>query len=222
MVDDHVIVTETLSLRLSEVPGLVMIGRFTTDDPDLLRDIATLYPDVTTVEIEPLGPSADVLIEAIHSACPPGQIVVLTASNDTSLAVAAARAGAAAWVSKSSTLEHLTAVLFGVCAGQAWYPPEHLGAILRVLRSEAGSGQRTVRTLDALTPREHQVLGELVAGKPYRQIASELSIAEKTVRSHVANIFSKLNVHSRRQAEQIAARALGADVRDGGDPVRLV
>ncbi|MEO6886800.1 MAG: response regulator transcription factor [Jatrophihabitantaceae bacterium] len=214
--------TETLSLRLAGVPGLVMIGRFTTDYPDLLREIATLYPDVTTVEIEPLGPATGTVLEAIHAACPRGQLVVLTASNDTSLAVLAAQAGASAWVAKSSTLEHLALVLSGVCDGHAWYPPEHLGAILRVLRSDAGSRQGATRSLDMLTRRQQEVMREIVAGKPYQQIASDLAIAEKTVRTHAANIFAKLNVHTRRQAVEVAERALCGGTPAASGPVRLV
>jgi two-component system, NarL family, response regulator LiaR len=140
IVDDHEMLTDSLVLRLSSVPGLVLLDRYATTDPALVRDIGALRPDVTTVDVEEVGHRTGPFIRSLLEAWPNGQVVVLSASKEPALAVAAARAGAASWVDKTSSIEDLVDVLSGVGQGLAWYPPWHLGHILRALLRDARAG----------------------------------------------------------------------------------
>jgi DNA-binding NarL/FixJ family response regulator len=137
LVDDLIMVTDTLGLRLSTVPGLVLIGRYRTADADLVRDLPSLRPDITVVDLAQAGAGAEALVRAMRTAWPAGHLLVLTASEDTALAVRAARAGCDAWVHTGSTLDYLVRAVNGVCDGSAWWPPHHLGPVLRALRVDA-------------------------------------------------------------------------------------
>jgi two-component system, NarL family, response regulator LiaR len=140
LVDDQEMLLDSLNLRLSCVPGLVLLDRYRTGDPELMRDIGTLRPDITTVDVENIGQHAGAFIRSLLEAWPNGQVVVLSGSKEPSLAVAAARAGAASWVDKSGSIEELVEVLRGVGQGRAWYPSWHLGPVLRALLDDAHGG----------------------------------------------------------------------------------
>ena len=80
--------------------------------------------------------------------------MVLSADHDVAHAVAAARAGAAAWVAKEQGAAELEAVVRGVARGESWFPPVMLGPILRELRADVSRAQQQDGSLDVLSPRE--------------------------------------------------------------------
>ncbi|MGH3771284.1 MAG: response regulator transcription factor, partial [Pseudonocardiaceae bacterium] len=147
------------------------------------------------------------MLRSLRAAYPPAQLVVLTGSHDCAHAVAAARAGAAAWVSKESSLEHLRTVLRGVPLGAAFYPPRQLGVVLRELREDARRARDRDARLDVLTHREREVLLRMVDGTPVSQIAVESVVSTSTVRTHVRSILTKLGVRSRLEAVSVARAA---------------
>ncbi|HWE89970.1 MAG TPA: response regulator transcription factor [Pseudonocardiaceae bacterium] len=218
LVDDHLMLTEALAARLSAVPDLWVVGRCDPDDPKLAETARRLRPDVVTVEVEAVGVAAGTLLERLATAVPAAQLVVLTAGHDVGHAVQAARAGAAAWVSKECGVEELVGVLRGVRQGHAWYPPQVLGVVLRELRDDARRARDRSGPLDALSNRERDVLRLMVAGRGPREIAEALLISADTVRTHTRNVFGKLGVHSRLAAVTLA-RSAGLrppDPADGG------
>lgn len=212
LVDDHLMVTEVLAARLSGAGDLWVAGRCATTDPNLLSIVQGLRPDVITIETEPLGEAIGAKLRALAGAWPRARIVVLSADHDVAHAVAAARAGAAAWVAKEQGASDLETVLRGVCQGRSWYPPELLGEILLELRADVDRAREQADTLSVLSPRERDVLAGIVEGKPGRRIAQDLAISADTVRTHTRNIFAKLDVHSRLEAVRVA-RAAGLTPR---------
>jgi DNA-binding NarL/FixJ family response regulator len=133
--------------------------------------------------------------------------------------VDAARAGAVAWLDKASTTEHLVEVLRGVREDRAWYPPEVLGPVLRVLRGEAAMREQRAGLIDTLSPREREVLASITAGKTPDAIAADLAISINTVRTHTSSILAKLGVHSRLAAVSVAT-AQGFLTTHGGSASR--
>lgn len=131
IVDDQLMLGDVLAVELSVVPDLVLLARYSTDDPALLSDVTGLQPDVITVDVGPLGSRGPSLVRSLRCAVPASHVVVLTGSDDADLAVQVARAGASAWVDKAGSTAHLIEVLRGVCTGASWYPPQLLGAVLR-------------------------------------------------------------------------------------------
>ncbi|HEX5117091.1 MAG TPA: response regulator, partial [Pseudonocardiaceae bacterium] len=114
LVDSHTMLTDALTVQLSTTTDLWVVGSATPDDPRLLDMVRTLRPDVVTTEIGSATVATGGMVRKLHAAYPPAQLVILTASHDCAHAVAAARAGATAWVSKESSLNHLLEVLRGV------------------------------------------------------------------------------------------------------------
>jgi two-component system, NarL family, response regulator LiaR len=207
LVDDYRMVTEALASRLSTAPDLWVAGCCSTDDPQLPEVVRWLRPDVILIEVEPLGFAVGEVLTRLKAAWPSAHVVVVSGDHDPAHAVDAARAGAAAWVSKEQGADDLETVLRGVCQGHSWFPPEMLGEIIRELREDVRKAKEASDPLDVLSPRERDVLASMAEGKRGRQIAEELLISTDTVRTHTRSIFSKLDVHSRLEAVRVARAA---------------
>ena len=207
LIDSHAMLTDALTVRLSSADDLWVVGSVSPDDPRLMDIVRTQRPDVITTEVGPAVVATGGLLRKLRAAWPAAQLVVLTASHDSAHAVAAARAGAAAWVSKESSLEHLLEVLRGVPLGHAFYPPRQLGVVLRELRDEVQRARDCSARLDVLSHREREVLLRMVDGKPVHQIAVESVVSTSTVRTHVRSILTKLGVRSRLEAVSVARAA---------------
>jgi two-component system, NarL family, response regulator LiaR len=199
--------TDALNVRLSSAEDLWVVGSVSPDDPRLIDIVRTQRPNVITTEVGSAAVATGGLLRKLHTAWPPAQLVVLTASHDSAHAVAAARAGAAAWVSKECSLEQLLEVLRGVPLGYAFYPPRQLGAVLRELRDDVQRARDCSARLDVLSHREREVLLRMVDGKPVSQIAVESVVSTSTVRTHVRSILTKLGVRSRLEAVSVARAA---------------
>ena len=204
LVDDYRMVTEALASRLSSAPDLWVAGCSQTDDPRLPEIIRWLRPDIVLIDVEPLGFAVAEVLGRIRAAWPDARIIVVSADDDVSHAVDAARAGADAWVSKNQGADQLETVLRGVARGHSWFPPEMLGEVLRGLREDVREARESSNLLDTLSPRELDVLTSMAKGKRARQIAAELMISADTVRTHTRSIFGKLEVHSRIEAVSVA------------------
>ena len=135
LVDDHQMLTEALAARLSATPDIVVVGHCGTRDPHPEVLATVTRPDVITLEVT-LARDAAPLLTLVRTAWPPAHFVVLTASRDPEQAVEAARAGALGWVSKESSIDTLTGALRCASRGQACFPPEQLGRVLRELRAD--------------------------------------------------------------------------------------
>lgn len=207
--------TDALTVQLSTADDLWVVGSCTTDDPRLTDIARTLRPDVIITEVGPAAVATGGMLRRLRAAWPTAHLVILTGSHDSAHAVAAARAGAAAWVSKESSLGHLLEVLRAVPLGHACYPPRQLGVVLRELRDDARRARDYSARLDVLSHREREVLLRMVDGKPVSQIAVESVVSTSTVRTHVRSILTKLGVRSRLEAVSLA-RAAG--LRPRGDP----
>ena len=204
LADDHLMITEALASRLSAVPDIWVAGRCGATDPNLFAIVKGVRPDVIAIEAEPFGSGIGGLVERLAGPGPQIRVVILTADRSVAHAVAAARAGAAAWVAKEQDATEFESVIRGVCRGYSWFPPEMLGEILRSLRADAsGDGGE----LEVLSPREIEVLRAMMSGRRGKQIASDLHISADTVRTHTQNIYTKLDVHSRLEAVSVARAA---------------
>jgi DNA-binding NarL/FixJ family response regulator len=207
LIDDHLMVTEALASRLSSAPDLWVAGRCTTAEASLLDIVRGVRPDVITVEVEGLGAGIGEFLERLITARPEARVVVLTADHEVAHAVAAARVGVSAWVAKEQGAAELEAVVRGVARGESWFPPAMLGPIMAELRADVSRARQQGDSLEVLSPREKDVLLAMMDGKRGRQIAHDLSISTDTVRTHIRNIFTKLDVHSRLEAVRVARSA---------------
>lgn len=214
LADDHLMITEALASRLATAPDIWVAGRCAATDPNLPAVIKGVRPDVIAIETEPFGATIGAALERIAAVRPEARIVVLSADRNVAHAVAAARAGAVAWVAKEQAAAEFESVVRGVARGFSWFPPDMLGEILRELRDEA-TRARGGNPLQALSSREREVLQAMMTGRQGKQIASELHISADTVRTHTQNIYAKLDVHSRLEAVTVA-RSAGLQYRGVG------
>jgi DNA-binding NarL/FixJ family response regulator len=207
LIDDHLMVTEALASRLTEAADIWVAARCTTVDPRLLEIARRVRPDVITIEVEPLGPAIGEMLRRLVATRPEAHVVVLSSDHTTAHAVEAARAGASAWVAKEQDAAVLETVIRGVVKGRSWFPPEMLGEILQRLREDVCRAREHNDLLSLLSPRERDVLLRMMEGKRGRKIAQDLMISPDTVRTHIRNIFAKLDVHSRLEAVRMARAA---------------
>jgi len=226
LVDDFRMVTQAFASRLSAARDLWVAGCCTRDDPKLPEVVRWLRPDVIVIEVEPLGVLVGDVVQRLLAAWPAARVVVVNGDHDVAHAVDAARAGAAAWLSRGGpagqqggragqeggragqeSTDELEAVVRGVCQGDSWFPPEMLGEILRELRDDVRKAREDSDPLGVLSPRERDVLASMAEGKRASQIAEQLLISADTVRTHTRSILSKLDVRSRPEAVRVARAA---------------
>jgi two-component system, NarL family, response regulator LiaR len=213
LADDHLMITEALASRLSAAADIWVAGRCAATDPNLPAIITGVRPDVIAIETQPFGATIGAALERVAAVRPEARVVVLSADRNVAHAVAAARAGAVAWVAKEQDASAFESVVRGVVRGCSWFPPDMLGEILRELRAEA-TRMHGGNALQALSSREREVLRVMMTGRQGKQIATELDISPDTVRTHTQNIYAKLDVHSRLEAVSVA-RSAGLQPGDG-------
>jgi DNA-binding NarL/FixJ family response regulator len=129
---------------------------------------------------------------------PETEVLALTSVLDDAAVAGAVRAGAIGYLLKSAEADEVCRAIKAAAAGQAQLSPEAAALLLREVR--------VPDNLPALTERERDVLGLLARGLANKEIARELHIGEKTVKSHVSSILAKLGVQSRTQAALYAAQ----------------
>jgi DNA-binding NarL/FixJ family response regulator len=132
-------------------------------------------------------------------------IVVLTMFEDDDSVFAAMRAGASGYLLKGAEQDEIVRAIRAAAAGEAIFGPEIARRVIAHFASGAGS---TAAAFPSLTERERDVLELVAAGKGNATIAHELMINLKTVRNHVSNVFTKLQV-SDRSAAIVKAREAG-------------
>jgi len=191
LVDDHFVARTGLHSIIDAPPGMRIVA-----DAHNGREAIELHrkhqPDVTIMDLRMPGVSGFEAIAAIRSEFPSARIVVLSNYEGSEDVHRALEAGAMGYLVKSAGGEELLEAIEVVHRGRKYMPPSL--AMMLAKRS----------SVDPLTERELEVLRLLARGQSNREIASELSIAENTVRIHVAHILQKLAVEDRTQAVILA------------------
>jgi DNA-binding NarL/FixJ family response regulator len=127
-------------------------------------------------------------------------VLVLTTFDDDEMLSGALRAGAAGFLLKDSSADDLIRGVRAVAAGDSWLDPAVTGRVLSSYRNSAPPPPADDRYVDALTPRELEVLRAIAIGRSNGEIAAELVISELTVKSHIGRIFTKLHLRDRAAA----------------------
>ncbi|MGQ0575079.1 MAG: response regulator [Pseudonocardia sp.] len=198
LVDDHPIVLDGLHALLSTTDDLAVVGE-ATDRETAIRLAAELQPHAVVLDLRLHGSYAAETPTALKAAAPGTAVVVHTATEELEPVRAALRAGADGAVFKDA--RDLVPALRAVLAGQIPYVDERLTRKAGTRRAEAGG-----ETMESLSPREYDVLCALALGQSTRDIATELFLAESTVRSYTKSLLTKLNAHSRIEALATARR----------------
>jgi two-component system, NarL family, response regulator LiaR len=193
LVDDHHIVRRGLQRILEMYPDMQVIGEVGSGE-EVLQHIEEWLPSVVVMDmLMPGGMDGTESIRRLHELAPSVRIVVLTSYADDARVIGALRAGAIGYVRKEADPELLLASIRAAARGQSLLDPAIASVLLHELTREE-------RRATGLTEREHTVLRQLALGQTNREIAEALSITEETVKTHVGNILTKLQLAHRTQA----------------------
>ena len=200
--DDHPAFRRGVALMLDGVEDVQVVGDADTG----LRAVelsAELSPDVVLMDLRMPDLDGIEATRRIARADRPPAVLVLTMFEDDDSVFAAMRAGACGYLLKGADQQEIVRAIQAAAAGEAIFGPEVAARVIRHFSSAP-----TSTAFPALTDREREVLHLVAAGKGNATIAHELVISLKTVRNHVSNIFTKLQV-SDRSAAIVKARQEG-------------
>ncbi|WP_405060248.1 response regulator transcription factor [Kribbella sp. NBC_01505] len=203
VVDDQEMVRAGFGALLNAQPDIEVVGQ-AGDGAEAIKVAAELSPDVILMDVR--MPVMDGLAAAreILSGPDAPRVIMLTTFDLDDYVYAALRAGASGFLLKHSTPDELAGAVRVVAAGDALLAP----SVTRRLVEDFTRAQPVATTApDKLTPRETDVLRLVARGLSNRQIAAELVVAEQTVKSHVSNILTKLDLRDRAQAVVFAYEA---------------
>jgi two-component system NarL family response regulator len=191
VVEDHNVVRQGLVALLNVVDGLAVVGE-AADGLEAIDQFRKHQPDVTLMDLRLPRLSGVEAIQRIRQESPQARFIVLTTYDGDEDIYRALKAGAKSYLLKGMTGEELVTTIRAVHAGKSHIPP----AIAERLAERVG--------VEDLTPREFDVLKEIVNGKSNKEIATALNISEATVKTHINSLLGKLGVTDRTQAATAA------------------
>jgi DNA-binding NarL/FixJ family response regulator len=199
IVEDQVVLADALARLISDEPTLEVVGSVTSV-ADAITTAAKLEPDVVLMDF--ILPDGDGLVATreIKRARPATTVVMLTGYGEAAVLQSAIEAGCDGFLTKDRAVFEVVTAVHRAYDGEAVMEPTLLGAVLARMRGQ-GPPRRT-----QLTPRESEVLVLLSRGKSNREIAGKMYLSVHTVRSHVQNLITKLDAHSKLEAVAKAVR----------------
>lgn len=201
VVDDHEAVRTGVRVALEEAPGIEMVGEAATaqDAIDVARE---LHPDVAVVDLSLPDRDGIEVCRDLRSSGDAGACVVLTSYANAEAQLAAAVAGAAAFVPKTARSRHLVRVIRRVAAGET---------LLDAEQARRATGRLRDDPRHLLSPQELRVMDLIADGLTNRQIGATLHLTEKTVKNYVSRLLAKLDLRRRTEAAVLAARLAERD-----------
>lgn len=196
--DDHELMREGVKKILRRERGVRVVGEAASVS-EVLRLLADRDADVLILDINfPVRSGLDALVELRGARRGPA-VVMLSMYPEDRFAVRALKAGAAAYVTKASAADELVTAVRKAAAGERYFSPALVDLLARELQDPKGAVPH-----DKLSAREAQILSLIGAGKPAREIASELSIKVSTVNTYRARVLKKMGLHANSELVRYA------------------
>ncbi len=216
LVDDHKVVRQGLTMFLALDSELEVVGE-AKNGVEAIERARVVKPDVVLMDLLMPVMGGVEAIEKLRAELPETEVVAMTSVLEDAAVVGAIRAGAIGYLLKDTDAESLCRAIKAAAAGQVQLAPEAAARLIREIRAPE---PKSADGADVLTEREAEVLCLIARGRANKEIATELGIGEKTVKTHVSHLLAKLGVQSRTQAALHAARIGLVDSRDIGSGVR--
>jgi DNA-binding NarL/FixJ family response regulator len=192
VVDDHEIFRSGVRWELGR--DLEIVGDAGTVE-EAVTGIASAEPDVVLLDVHMPGGGGRAVIDAVHGEQPDVRFLALSVSDAAEDVIGVIRAGARGYVTKSISAAELAAAVRRIHDGDAVFSPRLAGFVLDAFGGDAP--QPLDPDLDLLTGREREVLRYIARGYTYKEVASQLHIAVKTVETHVSAVLRKLQLSNR-------------------------
>lgn len=191
LVDDHALLRTGVANIINQEPDLRVVAE-AGNGVEALEAYKRERPDITLLDLRmPVMEGVEV-VRQIRSGDPQARLIVLTTYDTDDEISRALKAGAKAYVLKDISADGLVSCIRDVLAGKTYLAP--------AAAAKLAEGVSRVQ----LTPREMATLKLLADGKANKEIANELDISERTVKTHLAHLFEKLSVTSRTEAVKVA------------------
>lgn len=205
IVDDHPLLRDALNRLLSEEPDMEVIGE-AADGEAAVKIVTEMKPDIVVMDVGLPKLSGVEATKRIKALCPKVAVLVLTVHDDEEYIISLLEAGAAGYLLKTSSMDDIVRSIGALAAGEMVLNPE-IGRKLLKLCAARTPKPPVVTLEEELTGRELEVLRLVARGLPNRAIARELKVTLHTVKGYLAEIFSKMMVHSRVEAALLAVKA---------------
>ncbi|RKJ71143.1 DNA-binding response regulator [Butyricicoccus sp. 1XD8-22] len=199
--DDHHIVRRGLIVFLKTQKDIEVVGE-AKNGLEAIELVESLMPDVVLMDL--VMPEMDGIqaTKKIKEQWSDVEVLMLTSFSDKDHVLPAIEAGAAGYQLKDIEPDDLVTAIRKIMLGESIMHPVATNQLEESIREE----ENLPHIKNPLTPRERDVLAELTKGKSNREIASSLFVTEKTVKTHISNIFNKLQVQDRTQAALYAVK----------------
>jgi len=203
--DDHPLFRDGMHGLLDSVPDTEVVGEATSGE-EAIALAENLQPDVILMDIKMPGINGLQAMREILNTSPHIRVLIVSMLEDDDSVFAAMRAGARGYIPKGANQAEMLRAIRAVANGEAIFGPGIAQRLIGFFSASRPTMQS--RIFPELTERESEVLGLIAQGRTNQEIAAQLVLSLKTVRNHVSNIFSKLQVADRAQA-MIRARDAG-------------
>jgi DNA-binding NarL/FixJ family response regulator len=205
LVDDHRLIRSGVRTELGDAVDVVGEAG---DVDEAIRVITTTKPDVVLLDVHMPGGGGAEVIRGVHAQLPAVRFLALSVSDAAEDVIGVVRAGARGYVTKAIDGAALTDAIVRVASGDAVFGPRLAGFVLDAFAGEDATPVAD-EDLDALTPREREVLRLIARGYTYREAAQELVLSARTIETHVSSVLRKLQMSNRRElARWASARRL--------------
>jgi DNA-binding NarL/FixJ family response regulator len=193
VVDDHALLRTGVANIINQEPDLRVVAE-AGNGVEAIEAYEQYHPDVTLLDLRMPVMEGVEAVRRIRERDPRALVIVLTTFDTDDEISRALKAGAKAYVLKDISAENLIGCIRDVLAGKTYLAP--------AAAAKLAEGATHVQ----LTPRELATLRLLADGKANKEIAGELGISERTVKTHMGHLFEKLGVTSRTEAVKVATR----------------
>jgi DNA-binding NarL/FixJ family response regulator len=207
--DDHIVMREGLSALIEEENNFEVVAQ-AMNGQEAVDLYNTVHPDIVLMDLSMPGKDGLEAIQEIIAEHPAAKILVLTSYSDETKVFSAIQAGAMGYILKATSAEELLMAISQVNQGNSYLPPAIARHLIHGIQNPKPDSQLLIPTL---TRREYHVLELLAKGQSNKEMAEALTISERTVSGHVANILTKLNLENRTQAA-LYAQKLGISNKD--------
>ncbi len=201
IIDDHTIVRDGLQALINAEPGMHVVG-VGADGVDAVEKAHELQPDVILLDLMMPRKDGVQATAEIKKANPAARILILTSFAEDHQVFSAVKAGAMGYLMKDTSSEELIQAILDVYQNKPALQPDIARQLMRDIQGKPGQSQSE----GALTEREIEILQMVAQGRTNQQIADELFLSERTVRTHITNILAKLRLDNRTQAALYALR----------------